>query len=173
MYNYFINFYNYLVSFMTTGTVPAPVQIAPIELVAPIEPVETWQNVYKTIEPALMVLAEKMAALDKYMIYPELNVDNQVGKLFTDISKDFCAIQQIAIRLKNMPVADDAERLDRNKKVIDTAEYLQQESEHFRYQQREDMKRHPGVIFGRYLDTDMIRDSDTSSSIPPVIIGWP
>jgi hypothetical protein len=181
MYNYFVNFYNYLVSFMTTE--PHPVPIAPIESGSGVE---TWQNVYKTIEPALVVLAEKMAALDKYMIYPELNVDNQVGKLFTDISKDFCAIQQIAIRVKNMPVADDAERLDRNKKVIDTAEYLQQESEHFRYQQREDMKRHPGVIFGRYLDTDMTRDSGaitmaqdsgaitvTSSSIPPVIIGWP
>lgn len=101
-----------------------------------IEPVETWQNVYKTIEHALMVLAEKMATLDRYMIYPELNVDNQIGKLFTDIPKDFRTIQQIAIRVKNMPVADDAERLDRNKKVIDTAKYLQQESSHFRYQQQ-------------------------------------
>lgn len=73
------------------------------------------------------------------MIYPQLNNDNQVETLFTDISNDLRIIQEIAIRVKNMPVADDAERLVRNTKVFDTANYLQQESNHFRRQQHEYM----------------------------------
>lgn len=132
MYNYFVTFYNYLASFLIT--VEQQPQLSQPE---PAETVETWQNVYKTIEPAVIVLSEKMAALDKYMVYPELNNDNQVETLFTDISNDLRIIQEIAIRVKNMPVADDAERLVRNNKVFDTAEYLQQESKHFRIQQHE------------------------------------
>ena len=135
MYNYFVTFYNYLASFLITE------QPAQLSQPVPAEPVETWQNVYKTIEPALGVLAKKMAALDKYRIYPQLNDNNQVDTLFTDISNDFRIIQEIAIRVKNMPVADDAERLDRNNKVFDTANYLQQESTHFRLQQHEYLKK--------------------------------
>lgn len=135
MYNYFVTFYNYLASFLITE------QPAQLSQPVPAEPVETWQNVYKTIEPALVVLAKKMAALDKYRIYPQLNDNNQVDTLFTDISNDLRIIQEIAIRVKNMPVADDAELLDRNNKVFDTAIYLQQESTHFRLQQHEYLKK--------------------------------
>jgi erythromycin esterase-like protein len=115
MYNYLVTFYNYLVSLFTT-----PVQAH----------VETWKDIYETIDPTLAEFAEKLAALDK-LFYSSSGSNEQLETMFTDITKEFRTIQQTVLCLKNMPVADDAQRFIRNQKVYDAAKYLQQESTSF------------------------------------------
>lgn len=118
MYNYLVTFYNYLLSFFMTT-----------------KPVETWEDVYKTIEPSLSDLAEKMTALDKLFYCKPDGWNEQIEEMFIDVAKDFRAIQQVIIRVKNMHVVDE-ELADRNNKVSDAAIYLQHELDLFRHQQQ-------------------------------------
>jgi uncharacterized protein YjcR len=68
-------------------------------------------------------------ALDKLYHSSSSSVPNQeLETMFSDVFADFRTIQDLFIRVKKMPISDDAERLDRNQKIFDVATYLSQES---------------------------------------------
>jgi len=111
MFNYLVTFYNYIRSFLF-----------PLAAVQ-----ESWKDAYDSAKSSLEIFAEKLDALDKLFISSSLP-NQELETMFSDVFADFRTIQELFIRVKKMPIADDAERLDRNQKIFDVATYLSQES---------------------------------------------
>jgi hypothetical protein len=89
---------------------------------------ETWKDVYASSESLLTTFAEKLKAIDKLFNSSNEVPNPELETMFSDIFADFRTIQKLIIRVKTMPVADDAELLERNEKVTSVANYLVQES---------------------------------------------
>lgn len=114
MFNYLVTFYNYIRSFLF-----------PLAAVPVVQ--ESWKDAYDSAKSSLETFAEKLDALDKLFISSSLP-NQELETMFSDVFADFRTIQELFIRVKKMPIADDAERLDRNQKIFDVATYLSQES---------------------------------------------